>query len=109
MRLMPLVVVAGLLWPSPSFSQGAGAFADGGRIYSSCSSTDVMERSYCAGYVAAMTDALVRIGHACVPAEVTAQQAVDVVMTYLRDHPEQRQYPAWFPGRTALGLRFPCN
>jgi hypothetical protein len=64
---------------------------------------------YCAGYVAAMSDALVATGHACMPADVTVQQAVDVVMKYLRDHPEQRQYSAWYLGRTALSLRFPCN
>jgi hypothetical protein len=73
-----------------------------------CRRTDGTELGYCAGYVAGIADALVRTGHACVPAEVTVQQAVDVVMTYLRNHPEQRQYPAWYVGRTALGLRFPC-
>lgn len=109
MRLMTIVVAAGLLWPSSGFSQGAGAFADGNRIYNSCGGTDGMELSYCAGYVAAMSDALVATGHACMPADVTVQQAVDVVMKYLRDHPEQRQYPAWYLGRTALSLRFPCN
>jgi hypothetical protein len=31
------------------------------------------------------------------------QQAVDIVITYLRDHPEQHQYPAWYGGRTVLG------
>jgi Rap1a immunity proteins len=66
-------------------------------------------RSYCAGYVAAMSDALVATGHACMPVDVTVQQAVDVVMKYLRDHPEQRQYSAWYLGRTALNLRLPCN
>ena len=65
--------------------------------------------NYCAGYVAGMTDALVATGHACIPAEVTVQQAVDVVIKYLRDHSEQRQYPAWYIGRRALSLRFPCN
>ena len=109
MRLMMLAVAAGFLWPSSGFSQGAGAFADGNRIYNSCGGTDGMELSYCAGYVAAMSDALVATGHACMPADVTVQQAVDVVMKYLRDHPEQRQYSAWYLGRTALSLRFPCN
>ncbi len=109
MRLMTLVAVTGLLWPSSGFSQSAGTFADGNRVYTLCSSTDGMELNYCAGYVAGMTDGVVRTGHACVPAEVTVQQAVDVVIKYLRDHAEQRQYPAWFAGRTALELRFPCN
>jgi hypothetical protein len=62
MRLMTIVVAAGLLWPSSGFSQGAGAFADGNRIYNSCSGTDGMEVSYCAGYVAGMTDAVVATG-----------------------------------------------
>jgi hypothetical protein len=106
MRLMTLVVVAGFLWPSSVFSQGAGAFADGNRIYNSCTSTN---DGYCAGYVSGMTDALVKMGLACVPPEVTLQQATDVVIAYFRDHTEQRQYPAWYGGRTALELQYPCN
>ena len=108
-RSVTVVVAAGLLWPSPGFSQGAGHFADGARIYTSCSGTDRAGLSYCAGYVAAMNDALVSTGHACIPADVTVQQAVDVVTKYLNDHADQRQYPAWYAGRTALSLRFPCN
>jgi len=56
-----------------------------------------------------MNDALVSTGHACIPADVTVQQAVDVVTKYLNDHADQRQYPAWYAGRTVLSLRFPCN
>jgi Rap1a immunity proteins len=103
MRLMTLVVVAGFLWPSSVFSQGAGTFADGERIYNSCTSTNDGDRSYCAGYVSGMTDALVKMGLACVPANVTLQQAIDVVIAYFRDHAEQRQYPAWYGGRTIFG------
>ncbi len=108
MRLMTLVVVAGLfLWPSSVFSQGAGTFADGNRIYNSCISTN--DGGYCAGYVSGMTDALVKMGLACVPANVTLQQAIDVVIAYFRDHAEQRQYPAWYGGRRILELQYPCN
>lgn len=104
-----IVAAVPFLWPSSGVSQGAGSFADGNRIYSACGATDGMELSYCAGYVAGVADALAATGHACLPADVSVQQAVDAVMKYLKEHSEQRQYPAWYIGRTALSLRFPCN
>lgn len=103
------LLVAAFLWLSSGLAQGAGSFADGNRIFSSCSGTDGMELSYCAGYVAGMADALAATGHACMPPDATVQQAVDAVVKYLREHSDQRQYPAWYVGRTALSLRFPCN
>src|SRR5215472_15309847 len=68
MRLTVLIVAAGLLWPSLSFSQDTyRAFADGNALYSACSSPN---KDYCAGYVAAMSDALQREKYVCMPVEV---------------------------------------
>jgi hypothetical protein len=107
MRLTVLIVAAGLLWPSLSFSQDSyRAFADGNALYSACSSPN---KDYCAGYVAAMSDALQREKYVCMPVEVKLAQAVDVVMNYLRDHPEQRNYNAMSLGQAALAPAFPCK
>jgi len=107
MRLTALLLTAGLLWPSLSFSQDTyRAFADGNALYSACSNPD---KIYCAGYVAAMSDALQREKHVCMPVEVKVGQAVDVVMDYLRDHPEQRHYNAISLGQAALEPAFPCK
>jgi hypothetical protein len=59
--------------------------------------------------LAAMSDALQREKHVCMPVEVKVAQAVDVVMNYLRDHPEQRNYNAMSLGEAALAPAFPCK
>jgi hypothetical protein len=56
-----------------------------------------------------MSDALQREKHVCMPVEVKVAQAVDVVMNYLRDHPEQRNYNAMSLGEAALAPAFPCK
>lgn len=45
----------------------------------------------------------------CIPAEVTNQQIRDVVVNYLRDHPETRQYSSASEVVVALGKAWPCS
>jgi len=109
MRLMALVVAAGLLWPSSSFSQ-TRAFDDGNKLYGYCGASNSSDdKVFCAGYVAGISDALQGEKRMCMPVEATVEQAVDVIMNFLRDHPEQRHYTAWSISREALGHAFPCK
>ena len=97
MRLMALVAVAGLLWPISGFSQNLipyRSFADGNALYELCSSPGTTDQSYCAGYLGGISDSLVGSGqHLCMSTEVSLREVKDVVLKYLRDHPEQHNQP----------------
>jgi hypothetical protein len=45
----------------------------------------------------------------CGPDQASENQVRDVVVNYLRDHPEVRHYSAASIAREALGEAFPCK
>jgi hypothetical protein len=52
---------------------------------------------FCLGYVAGVVDDMTMARGAeqtCLPADVTGSQLKDVVLNYIRSHPENRHYPA---------------
>ena len=66
----------------------------------------------CGGYIVGVQDALEGSGRFCVPqgpGGVNNKQMVDLVMIYLRDHPEIRHLPAAGLVTAALKRKFPCN
>jgi hypothetical protein len=110
MALRALVVAAALLWPAAVCSQGA--FYTGNKLFERCgASRDTADYTGCLGYVAGVVDALHMMENSgvCPPQGSTVGQTVDVVMKYLRDHPEARHHAA--AGEVFLALRqaFPCN
>ncbi len=105
MRLSVLVVTASLLLPVSVLSQESSGLLSGNDLYNMCDAQSVA----CAGYVAGMADAFVRDGTLCLPqSNVTTKQLADVVMAYLRDHPETRGYSAASLGHAAFSSTFPC-
>jgi hypothetical protein len=105
MRLRVLAVTIGLLLPVSVLSQESGSLLSANDLYSMCDAQSVA----CAGYVAGMADAFVRDGTLCLPpTNVTTRQLVDVVMSYLRAHPEARGYSAASVGHVAFTQTFPC-
>ena len=107
MKLGALVVAAGLLWPVSGFS---GGFASGNKIFADCSAPNSSaQRSICLGYIAGMADALEIAKLWCPPEGVTVGQTVDIVMKYLREHPEERHLTASGEGGLALAIAFPCK
>jgi len=105
MRLNALVLAAGLLWPVSVFSQELPSFFTANDLYDKCTAESLI----CAAYVAGMADALVHDGTVCLPQrKVTTRQLVDVVMAYLRAHPEARIFSAASIGDVAFTQAFPC-
>ena len=108
MRLAALVVAAGLLWPVSADTQAAVSYLEtGDMLYTDCSTS--MGRTACISYVMGVTDALSLMGAICTPEHSTARQAIDVVVKYLRAHPEQRPLSAAMQVRRALQEAFPCK
>jgi hypothetical protein len=61
------------------------------------------------GYLDGIADAAVGLGYTCYPTGVTQAQLREVVMNYLRDHPERLNDPAPLLVLNGLFEAFPCK
>jgi len=114
MRLTVLVLATGLLWPVSALSQQSepktsAAFLRGNQLYDRCTSQEIVKRLQCREYIAGMADAFNWDKFVCGPDQASENQVRDVVVNYLRDHPEVRHYSAASIAREALGEAFPCK
>jgi Rap1a immunity proteins len=110
--LIALVLATGLLWVTSGFAQNFTAFETGDELIDVCNVPTLDPRHFndlCAGYIAGVSDVLNSQGTICTPKEVTLHQTVDVILNYVREHPEQRSMAAPVLTRAALGQAFPCN
>lgn len=89
-------------------------YYNGDALYRECTG-EPDARSRCLGYVAGVADMLAAavargdVTIACVPADVTADQARDVVVSFLRDNPQSRHRSAVSVIELALADTFPCR
>jgi hypothetical protein len=99
------------MWTSSVFAQDpTRVFVSGNHMYDVCNRpSGSREKDWCAGLAAGMTDALQGESEVCVPTPVTVGQVVDVIMKYLRAHPDRRHLSAWSLTRAALQSAFPCK
>ena len=112
MRLRVLVLAAGLLWPVSSFSQDRAnqSFDTGYQLYEDCNAAlGSPQNIFCMGYVMGVSDSLDSQKLMCVPQEDSAAQEMSVIVTFLRDHPEERQDTAYSVVKLALMEVFPCK
>jgi hypothetical protein len=97
------------------FALGAAKadFVSGNELWENCQ--DSTKLPFCYGYILGAAQSY-SIAHPmktqpffCISADVQSQQVVDVVTSYLREHPEKRQWPGPTLVIFALGEKFPCN
>jgi len=79
--------------------EASADFMTGNKLNAFCASSKLNEQSGCAGYVEGVIDYMewVRLEQhkpQCIPMGTQAPQVADVVLDYLRDHPEMRSYAA---------------
>src|SRR5262249_39795018 len=85
----------------------------GNELWANCQDPNKLQ--FCNGYIlgATQTYSIRRPMKSqpffCISPEVQNQQVLDVVMSYLREHPENRQWPGPTLVIFALGAKFPCN
>ena len=94
--------------------EARASFMDGNGLYKACSSNSSAEQDICLGYIEGATDYLEwtrsdRNEKQCVPAQVVLQQIEDVVMVYLRDHPDYRTNLAAALVATAITQAWNCD
>lgn len=107
-RSITIALAALLATAAPA--KAGSVFYTGNLLLSHCNEPGSL-RLLCFGYVAAIAD---MIGddddrRACVPKGAALGQVSDVVIRYLRDHPEIRHYPAPDLVVTALAKAFLCQ
>ena len=94
--------------------EARASFMDGNGLYKACASDSYSEQDICLGYIEGATDYLEwtrsdRNEKQCVPADVVLQQIEDVVMVYLRDHPDFRTSLAAALVATAITQAWNCD
>ena len=89
---LALVIFAFTVMARPVGAQ----FYSGNKLHEVCNSTDETRilAAACVGYVTGAFDFLVWRKEACVPNTVSMAHLTDVVMTYLKEHPEKRNLVA---------------
>ena len=84
----------------------------GNTLLHRCTSDEGGDLNFCVGYIEGIRDATVLCDlngkqRTDIPAEVTSEQMKDVVVKYLRDHPEERHKQGALLVIYALRLAFP--
>jgi len=98
MRLTALVVATGFFAIS------------GNELYQNCTAASgSLQAIFCVGYVTAVSDSLISQRLMCAPEGAQVGQAMDVIVDYLRAHPEQRQRSGYSLAELALVGAFPCK
>jgi Rap1a immunity proteins len=101
-----LITGAALLWSAQSFSQG---FLHGNDLYTFCTKAEqTPAKTTCAAFIIGAVDALTGTHDICLTKEIIGKQVIDIVVDYLRSHPETRQNTAASEINAALN-RFHCN
>jgi hypothetical protein len=103
---MRTVYVFAMVFAASVSAQASNVFDTGNELLSMCGSSQ--GRPYCLGTAAGYSDMLQTMGETCADKNVTRGQAADVVIRFLRDHPEVRNRSAPSLARSALKEAFPC-
>lgn len=108
--LMPLLTVLAM-WSQPGWAD----FLSGNKLLEFCESDTPAEFGQCLGYIASASDT-----HAtwvdwgdmtrqmCIPPHATGGQLYQVVLKFLKEHPETLHLAAGSLVLIALGEAFPC-
>lgn len=113
--LCVILMLLGAISPTPAVA----GFKTGNDLLRECEAGDGPKPSMlmwgtCAGYVIGAADAIgfwtaVEDGQSCIPTSSQAGQLRDIVVKYLRDHPETRHFEAYALIHVALGQAFSCK
>src|SRR6266576_416039 len=109
MRLLLTVILMSTICVSPIYEMTSVAAQEspskypldsGNDLLRLCQSTDPFDRGVCGGYITAVSQMTQIANHGCFPHGMTLEQGKDVVVRYLKDHPESRhRVPATLAAR----------
>ena len=106
--LRTLIIVACTILSGSAFA--AKAFLTGDDLLHECNGSSYSYTiGVCVGYVMGVSDTLSMSGTICGDQHVSASQMGDIVIKYLRDHPEGGRYSASDQVEAALKSAFVCR
>jgi hypothetical protein len=112
---IPLSVIFLLLIGVPSNAQRVST-RTGNDLLEFCESKKEFEQAFCLGYITGVTDmegmntaAFPDRQRSCISTIVTNGQLIDVVLKYLKDHPEERHMLAAVLIVKSMAQAFPCK
>ena len=99
------LTIALALWPRAALA------LTGNELLKRCEDNDAVQRAFCVGYVIGVADMVEEgpSGLICVATGVSNGQLSDIVVKFLRDHPERRHYSANSLVGVALMETYPCQ
>ena len=113
--MMRLVLVGAIVFGAGAVQAQRVSKVDGSRLMSLCSAHEAGE---CDAYLAGVADAIAKQGEtlptgtkplACIPAAVKTAQMREVVVKYLRGHPQSREEKGADLTVKAFAAAFPCR
>ena len=107
-----LGIAASLLWITNALAQGypISVTISGKAFYDRCNiPEDPQKQVYCLGYVAGTSDVLNLTRSVCTPEGIHTSQTLNVIVNYVRAHPERRDEPVSLLAGLALREAFPCK
>jgi len=113
MRLRALVLASGLLCSTSAFAQDkVMSHTSGNELFDRCNdgtTGQIAGELSCLAWVAGASDVLSFMRIICPPEDVTVGRMRDVLMRFLRDHPQDRHMAASYVAGVALWGAFPCK
>jgi hypothetical protein len=115
MKYLAIALCAGLA-PLPCAADDfkPGTFANGDHLYAECQNNNAGCESYLKGIIDSEAYFISTFGvnkdaGFCVTQQASIEQIRDIVVEYLRNHPDYRRYAAASLAMTALKAAFPCQ
>jgi hypothetical protein len=103
-----LVALAGASTPAAASPNGFQVDTDGNALYDACNVTTQQD---CGGFIMGVVTGISFARDTCwakFPPNVVGEQIIDVVVTGLKSHPEERQRPAYFLIAKYISAAWPC-
>lgn len=101
---------------SQAFAQTSDTFIDGEQLYKYCTSTKLAENNTCAGYIGGVLDTMTTLTGSdvikkliCIPVNVKLSTIRDVLVSYLKKHPEELGLNASSLILDPLVEAYPCS
>jgi Rap1a immunity proteins len=109
------LIVAAFLAVASHHAHAGYGYENGNNLLMLCTDgTNLFSQGMCLGYFQGVIDEVITVQAAnnsgpCVPTDVTGRQLVDVVLKYLREHPETRNQSAALLATLATIEAWPCK
>jgi hypothetical protein len=108
-----MAAILGTICLSGVASPAHATFQKGAELYRDCSASEIVELSYCLGFIVGVADSLtggpLNGFRACIRPSTTAEQVRAIVMEGLKKNPSERRYPAFNVIAKYLSEAFPCK